>query len=205
MFYTLFPCLIYDTQLNFKKNNVLAKIMKDIQKNNLDKDDKKSYTLDGFDWKSDKAIFDLDVEDGLSKKEADVVLEFKKELISALDVYKNEFTRIHGKPRASLAYKSWFVIYKSKSQQELHTHGDSMFTSVYFVKSPKLNNDNEGKLVIYNRVSEYDGIRRYMIKPKPGRLVIFPSSYPHNVFPHYSKDDRMTIITDVKERKADIK
>ena len=44
-----------------------------------------------------------------------------------------------------------------------------------------------------------------MIKPKTGRLVIFPSSYPHNVFPHYSKDDRMTIITDVKERKADIK
>jgi len=202
MLYNLFPSLIYDAQLDFKKNNVLAKIMKDIQKNNIGKDDKKSYTLGGFDWKSDKAIFDLGVKDGLNKKEADVLVEFKKLLMKALDVYRDEFIKLHGQPRASLAYKSWFVIYKDKSQQELHTHGDSMFTSVYFVKSPKLDDDNEGKLVIYNRVSEHDGIRRIMIKPRPGRLVIFPSNYPHNVFPHYSKDDRMTIITDVKEKKA---
>jgi hypothetical protein len=157
MFKTLFPSVIFDEVLNFKHNDVIEKVIKDIQRKNIGKDDKKSYTLDGFD----------------------------------------------GTPRAKLAYKSWFVVYKKKSQQELHTHGDSMFTSVYFVKTPDTKNIHEGKLVIYNNVNEYSGIRRILIKPRPGRLVIFPSNYPHNVFPHYSNKDRIVVITDVKEKKAE--
>ena len=204
MLKTLFPSVIFDEVLNFKHNDVIEKVIKDIQRKNIGKDDKKSYTLDGFDWKSEKAVFDLTEKDGVTKLQAKILKDFKDNfLLPKLNDYKNEFTFIHGTPRAKLAYKSWFVVYKKKSQQELHTHGDSMFTSVYFVKTPDTKNIHEGKLVIYNNVNEYSGIRRILIKPKPGRLVIFPSNYPHNVFPHYSNKDRIVVITDVKEKKAE--
>jgi hypothetical protein len=105
--------------------------------------------------------------------------------------------QLTAKEHESLLYKNWFVLYDKNSFQEIHTHGDSLFTSVYFVKTLKNKNLYEGNLVITDTKSNYFGLRTETIIPEEGLIVTFPANYPHYVLPVVQDDTRAVIVNDM--------
>jgi len=95
---------------------------------------------------------------------------------------------------------SWFNIYKKYDYQEVHHHGDTVLSCVYFVKS----NEKSSFLVLYNPTEIFDGNigytegnelnwSNYKIPPIKNSLVIFRSYLKHCVAQHMDKSLRITI------------
>ncbi len=89
----------------------------------------------------------------------------------------------------------------------------STWSGVYYVACGKKDNDDQanGKLelvdprigvnMLRTDVQVFDG--RYLVDPKPGLMVMFPSWLKHMVHPYFSDDERIAISFNVLiERKA---
>ena len=122
-----------------------------------------------------------------------------------VELKKYGFTNFFG---ADLLVRSWFVKYDKNAFQELHSHGGTILTQVYFVKVPKdlkfigtQPQRHEGSLVISNTKTDWDGLRTAYIKPEEGKLVTFPAEYPHYTLPIVSDDERYVIVQDIYGKK----
>lgn len=99
----------------------------------------------------------------------------------------------------------WFNLYKKYDYQEYHIHGDSMISTIYFLKC----NDESAKTFFKTTINEMSKIKYIehndftykdiQIVPKPGLLVIFDSSLPHSVEQHMSKEPRISLAYNYKE------
>ena len=105
--------------------------------------------------------------------------------------------------------KSWIVKHNPNDYAHLHYHWGSVFTGVYYLKTP----ENCGDLVVHknpltdNVISSSYGLKYnknnlincdgHSIKADEGRLVIFPSTVYHNVEKNQSNEDRYSIAFDV--------
>jgi uncharacterized protein (TIGR02466 family) len=98
---------------------------------------------------------------------------------------------------------AWINISGKYNYNTTHTHPLSMISAVYYVKCP----EECGDLVFlpdFNDAIDYefrnDNMKEfakmygsYEIKPKEGRLVIFPANLLHHVHVNQSNDDRISI------------
>mgnify|MGYP003338242897 CR=1 FL=1 len=98
---------------------------------------------------------------------------------------------------------AWINISGKYNYNSTHTHPLSIIAAVYYVKCP----EECGDLVFlpdFNDAIDYefrnDNMREftkmygtYTIKPKEGRLVIFPANLLHEVNMNQSNDDRISI------------
>ena len=216
---TLFPDYISIRRHNYPNNQKLFEIMLSLKEKYsntkfqtnqaLDKyrqpqhkDGGFTYTVGGF--QMNKGNFtELKKEDGLTNEQVQTLDHFKQHVLfpTISDYQKNlKFTL---SDKDDLLYKNWFVLYDKNSFQELHTHGAStIFTSVYFVKTPKKKYDFDGNLVVSNTKTEFVGLRHKDIEPEEGLMVTFPNDYPHYVLPFHGDGYRAVIINDMYVRKA---
>ena len=96
-----------------------------------------------------------------------------------------------------LLYKNWFVFYNKNSYQQVHTHGNNLFTMIYFCKVSKTSNEKEGQLVITDVKNKSNGIESKYVTPVETKLVIFPAYYPHYTLPIFSDAERVVIVNDI--------
>jgi len=99
----------------------------------------------------------------------------------------------------------WFNIYYRYDYQEFHIHGDSMISTIYFLKC----NDKSAKLIFKSTINEMSKIKfkepsqltfkDISILPQPGLLIIFDSSLQHCVEQHLSDQPRISLAYNFKE------
>jgi len=206
----LFPDYILEEQSNFDCNEELVNICKTIESKyenfaqNPKKNEKTSIkTIGGYQTKTSKPFLEFDVQDGISEIDVSILKRLKNEILNpAIHRYIKELNLNFN--NLDLITNSWFVKYNKNSFQELHTHGTTIFTQVYFVKIPKelkfigsQPKRYEGTLIISNTKQDWDGTRMEYIKPEEGKLIMFPAHYPHYTLPIISNDERIVIIQDV--------
>ena len=123
--------------------------------------------------------------------------KFKNELLKpAWNLYLNKLNFKLDNDN-ELLYKNWFVFYNKNSYQKVHTHGNNLFTMIYFCKVPKTSNENEGQLVITDVKNKSNGIESKYVTPVETKLVIFPAYYPHYTLPIFSDTERVVIVNDI--------
>ena len=99
----------------------------------------------------------------------------------------------------------WFNLYNKYDYQEYHIHGDSIISTIYFLKC----DDDSARTFFKTTINEMSKIKYIeknhltykdiQIVPKPGLLVIFDSSLPHCVEQHMSKEPRISLAYNYKE------
>jgi uncharacterized protein (TIGR02466 family) len=171
-----------DDVISEKENNILIKEILKIKKNNL---------KGGPNWASNvyntHNTFDLRKNNKFNNL-CDKVIE-----------YVNVFSERLGSSYSHKINSSWFNCYNKNDYQEYHEHNKSIFSAVYFFKTPK----DSGNLIFkdpkepdmfplenvkYNELSfqqcEYPSIER--------RLIIFRSYLSHMVKPGNNISPRIT-------------
>jgi uncharacterized protein (TIGR02466 family) len=100
---------------------------------------------------------------------------------------------------------SFFARVGQGSSHETHAHPNSIISGVYYLKcsentSPIIFTDPRGyhKYIhykqIFNRDSGYYLNPEYVVNPKPGMLLLFPSWLEHEVPKQTTEDERITIV-----------
>jgi Flp pilus assembly protein TadD len=93
---------------------------------------------------------------------------------------------------------SWSVRLDGDGFHESHHHPQGWISSAFYVSVPEGLAGNEGQLAL-GSIPENLGLKlepRLVIKPKPGRLALFPSTMWHGTLP-FTKGERMTIAFDI--------
>jgi len=91
----------------------------------------------------------------------------------------------------------WGAVYRSGGYSQWHNHLGSVCSFVYFLKAPE--NSSTLDIVSYGlRDGKFDkGI--IGVKPKVGRLIIFPASTRHKVDPYYGEENRITMAGNINK------
>ncbi len=94
----------------------------------------------------------------------------------------------------------WVNIYEKGCSMDVHNHPNSLFSGIYFIKSP----ENSAKLVFESPSSEkmisvpvitnnkYN-VENIGYESNGGKLILFNSNLKHKVLLHNSDDERITI------------
>lgn len=120
----------------------------------------------------------------------------KQELIELLGHYRLE--------RSIAITSMWININPKYSYNNLHTHTPSNLSGVFWIKVPPNSGDFVFEIPSYfdNKIIEstdlqyreeinlHGGINEYV---KEGRMIIFPSGFPHRVGLNLSDEDRISI------------
>ena len=215
-FRVLFPDFILEEQSNFDCNKELLDVCKKVESkyenlaqtpDSVEGKDKFFATVGGYQTKSSNPFLNFKEEDGISKFDVSILNRLQDEILMP------SFKKFCEKAKynffgADLLVRSWFVKYDKNAFQELHSHGGTILTQVYFVKVPKdlkfigtQPQRHEGSLVISNTKTDWDGLRTAYIKPEEGKLVTFPAEYPHYTLPIVSDDERYVIVQDIYGKK----
>lgn len=121
-----------------------------------------------------------------------------------IDNYIKQFN--YETPRRVEIGNFWLNFNGPHHSNDYHTHPHSVFSGAYYITAPQncgsINffrvaqiADTEWGHFFCNSSAQNDLINRYMerIEPTPGRLVLFPSYYPHSVSPNRSDDMRLSL------------
>lgn len=124
------------------------------------------------------------------------------ELIYEATHHVTEFGKAYGiKSSKTVLDDCWFNIAPPGEYQEFHSHQNSHFALVYYVKAP----ENCGNIVFRSMVEttvhyvpNYDetnvlNLNIFDITPKEGLMIIFPAHLQHMVKKNKSKQDRISI------------
>tara|TARA_R110001583_G_C5479540_1_gene393659 strand:+ start:72 stop:653 length:582 start_codon:yes stop_codon:yes gene_type:complete len=138
-----------------------------------------------------------DVESDKFKDISEIILSFYKK-----EILKNKSIDIElGSIWANINHKGCY--------NKIHSHGDSHYSGVYYIKTP----NNSGNLYLINRETSFTEPFNYFksdcadeIKyiPKEGDLYFFSGNLPHRTGINLSDEDRISIswnvnITDLKQ------
>ncbi len=126
----------------------------------------------------------------------------ENELSAYVDVHGSADAAVRSRPRA-VALHTWGVVLGADGFQLPHLHPDAWLSGVYYVAVPStgpaqadaragcLELGPPDRELLLNRESA-----RKLIRPKPGRLVIFPSWLYHGTVPHGAPGLRISIAFD---------
>ena len=98
----------------------------------------------------------------------------------------------------------WSVVMSTQGHQIPHTHDDGFLSGVYYPQLPEVvgdtSNDEAGWIEFGRPLEELVGdsepdVRR--IRPKTGRLAVFPSYFVHRTIPFESEQHRVSIAFDL--------
>jgi uncharacterized protein (TIGR02466 family) len=95
---------------------------------------------------------------------------------------------------------AWFNIYERGDYQETHHHGNSVYSGVFFLKTPEKSSplilfspaEHLDFFGFYNSTNEYN-MNRYKVNPIRNRFVLFKSYLKHMVPQHESYEKRITL------------
>jgi uncharacterized protein (TIGR02466 family) len=103
---------------------------------------------------------------------------------------------------------AWFNVNQEGHSNQIHTHGGSFISGVYYVKAET----SQSEILFYKNftedyvitsagdISHYTPISGATCRypPKTGRLVLFPSYVPHGVLPSTSKEERISLAFNMR-------
>ena len=112
-----------------------------------------------------------------------------KILLDKIEEKVFEFTKAHGSNYKYKIQGSWINIYKTNDYQEFHTHPESTFSAVYFLKSSEkcakivFENPTEPDMLPVKDIKQYNNIsfKTYSFNPIQNSLIIFRSHIRHMV------------------------
>ena len=123
-----------------------------------------------------------------------------------LEFYKKEILKKNVDVKLS---SIWANVNDKGSYNNIHSHGDSHYSGVYYIKTPK----NSGNLYLVNRETSFTEPFNYFksgcadeveYKPEEGDLYLFSGHLPHRTGVNLSDEDRISIswnitISNLKE------
>lgn len=100
--------------------------------------------------------------------------------------------------------RAWSVLAHGPGHEEWHMHQSGWITGVYYAAVPdsvKFADDQRGCIEFGNPelphiAREFSGKRR-IVRPSPGKLLIFPSQAFHHTYPSDSSERRLAVAFDV--------
>ena len=115
-------------------------------------------------------------------------------------------------PRRLEIERAWINVFEPGAQEAQHTHDGSLLSCSYYVEAP----EHCGRLVFPDPIGERRSYREFTktagsspatrreiaIEPKPGRLVMFESWFPHAVQCNKSGGRRVSIAVNLREASA---
>lgn len=120
----------------------------------------------------------------------------------ALERYAADLEGTHpfvlARPRRALL-NAWGLVFPSAGRQQVHCHPDRWATGVFYVAAPEAEGD--GGCIRIGVLPEWAGVDPpwpvLILKPLPGRLLIFPSFVPHDTVPTGTPGQRIAVAFDV--------
>ena len=133
--------------------------------------------------------------------------EFYKYVINEARLYMNAMNTDSSKYKFNFPF-SFFAKVGAGSQHELHSHPGSVVSGVFYIRAtenspPIIFKDPRSyyKYIHYTTIFEderdpknYSLFPEYVVKPKSGMLLLFPSWLEHEVPLSNSEDERMTLV-----------
>jgi uncharacterized protein (TIGR02466 family) len=133
-----------------------------------------------------------------------VLCELIDNIQGIVDSYTNQYT--YKSPRKIQIGNFWLNFNDQHNANDYHTHPHSVFSGAYYIKA----SPNSGTINFHRNylVADtewghfFDGssaagsllnMYSHRIHPVPGKLVLFPSFYPHSVSPNNSGDMRVSL------------
>ena len=93
------------------------------------------------------------------------------------------------------------VLLKKLGNQNSHNHPSGWVSGVVYLKVPKKISGNEGKIEFsthgYNFPKINSKIKKQVILPQEGSLILFPSLLYHKTIPFVSDEERISIAFDI--------
>jgi len=130
--------------------------------------------------------------------------DLKKELENHCELFVRKFLRIKNNAKFYLL-NSWSNLHSTNESSQIHYHGNSLLSGVYYPIFPK----NSGDISFFKTGShtnifhqsirfEYDedthvNTEMYKLQSDEGKVVIFPSHLEHKVEKNLSKEKRYSI------------
>lgn len=112
---------------------------------------------------------------------------------------KTKLWETNSQPETSLYLQAWAVILGEKAYQESHIHPSGLLSGVLYLQVPE--QEGEAGMLEFGRPSlELFGNVDCPVKlvaPRPGRLVLFPSSFYHRTVPTTSRSKRVSLAFDL--------
>ena len=98
------------------------------------------------------------------------------------------------------ALNGWYIRLLSGGEVTAHVH-DGWISGVFYLRVPTAKENNAGNIKLslngYNLPVINNDFPTLVIETKPGLLVLFPSSVPHQVIPFFGNDERISISFDM--------
>lgn len=97
-------------------------------------------------------------------------------------------------------YSGWAVVLRPGGQQLRHTHPEAQISGVLYLSTPPTminNGSDEGSLWFSPNPLWQESASGFIVHPKPGLLVLFPSFLPHETIPFVAKGDRICVAFNV--------
>lgn len=168
--------------VNYNNPDFLNSILSNFDKNNPTRDNEWNCFVETSHQSKNKPTIPEDLFNILNKKIKDFCLSFSHEFFNT--VFINDI---------------WYNVYTKNMYQEKHSHVNSLFSGIYFLK---FNQYIHSAPVFYNNFFWKDyhqdcfsDIKLFSFTPqiKKGDLIIFPSNMIHEVKPQLNDDPRITI------------
>ena len=137
----------------------------------------------------------------------DIITKLKKEIETQIIVYKENFKLnedgfIKKWPTKNYL-QAWYVKMFKQGYQGAHIHPPGWLSGVFYIKVPKLLNNNEGSIKFQFFGYDYpedENLPNLIHTPKDYDLVLFPSSLFHKTIPFSNKDERHCIAFDLNPK-----
>jgi uncharacterized protein (TIGR02466 family) len=123
-------------------------------------------------------------------------------IFSELSSLKEKLTKIFDELNLKIIH-AWVQGYGQEDKHVLHTHGDAMYSSILYLNCTK----NSSETVFYHPLYPHHYFykikkEKIIVKPKVGKLIIFPSYIAHEVKPN---KDRSRLIMSLNAVQKDDK
>lgn len=122
---------------------------------------------------------------------------------SILNKVEEFFSEINLKEKNNYTiFNMWYNCYGKNQYQEIHDHGDSVFSGIYFLKFNPLEHSqtifyNPGFNIRFEKAPD-NPIFKQTINCEEDDILIFPSNIKHEVKPQKSESLRITIAFNIK-------
>lgn len=130
--------------------------------------------------------------------------DLKEKIFKALNYYVREYLTVQ-KDINFYLQNSWVNMHKTDDYGQSHIHANSLISGVYYIKTF----EDSGNIIFHKpdgytnlfhtstniRFEKYDNHNtdRYIIKPKDGTLLFFPSHLLHSIEKNLNKQKRYSI------------
>lgn len=115
-----------------------------------------------------------------------------------MDASQRYYEQITGKKLDNYRIDCWAVLLRKGDISSLHTHPGSEISGAYHIKVPTDLEGRDGNLVFIDprpaaRQSLIFAGKSLAYQPMESKGVVFPSWVEHEVYPHFSDQDRISI------------